>query len=65
MRIETVAVFALWDLDYEKKEIRGLNLSLLSAVDRIELDNGKLIPIEKKLFAQENWFDQIAEMAKR
>lgn len=64
MQLETVAVFARWDFDHEKKELYGMSAHLLNAVDRVELrrGSGPNLVIDKSLFAREDWFEQLWAM---
>ncbi len=65
MRIDKVLVLSRFDIDFERKTIYGLSLGLLSAVDRVEIDQGnKYINVPITLFSRENWFEEFVQLAK-
>lgn len=56
MRIETIAVFDVWDLDHQNETLNGFSVDLLNAVDRIQFRGKEL---EKEVFSKKNWFEYL------
>jgi hypothetical protein len=64
MRIETVLVFELYDLDFEKQQLSGMSAMVLNLFDRIEFSSMKSVVIPKRIFADLDWFTQLTEIVR-